>query len=72
MADMANINQVERCEDLLQSTYGIECLPLTYVNSTEHIKACARKKDGSYLTNGNAHKLVKYVLKALDQKSIFL
>ncbi|MGL6145494.1 MAG: quinolinate synthase NadA [Macrococcoides caseolyticum] len=69
MADMANINQVERCDDLLQSTYGIDCLPLTYVNSTAHIKAFVGKKCGSCLTSGNAHKVVKH---ALEQNKVIL
>ena len=62
MADMANIHQVERCDQLLTTEYQIDCLPLTYVNSTASIKAFVGKKGGSCLTSGNAHKVVQHAL----------
>lgn len=62
MADMANIHQVERCDAYLKAEFNIDCLPLTYVNSTAAIKAFVGRKDGACLTSGNAHKVVSWAL----------
>lgn len=71
MADMANIHQVERCDAYLKSAFNIDCLPLTYVNSTAAIKAFVGRKDGACLTSGNAHKVVSWAL-AQDEIILFL
>ena len=69
MADMANIHQVERCDNYLQEQYNIDVLPLTYVNSTAAIKAFVGRKNGACLTSGNAHKMVSW---ALEQNQVIL
>ncbi|WJP97404.1 quinolinate synthase NadA [Macrococcus bovicus] len=71
MADMANIQQVERCDRLLQEQYQIDVLPLTYVNSTAAIKAFVGRKNGACLTSGNAHKMVSWAL-SMNQVILFL
>ncbi|MBI5974986.1 quinolinate synthase NadA [Staphylococcus canis] len=69
MADMANINQVLHCHDVLTNTYHFDILPLTYVNSTAAIKKYVGQHDGTCLTSGNANAVVQW---ALDQNKTIL
>lgn len=69
MADMADMNQTERCWQYLQEIFGDTILPLTYVNSTAAIKAFVGRNNGATVTSSNAEKMVKW---AFSQKERIL
>ncbi|ARJ50855.1 quinolinate synthase NadA [Staphylococcus lutrae] len=69
MADMANINQVRHCHEVLTQTYQFDILPLTYVNSTAAIKKYVGQHEGTCLTSGNAKAVVNW---ALEQHKMIL
>ncbi|MGG6431077.1 quinolinate synthase NadA [Anoxybacillus sp. D401a] len=60
MADMAEIEQVERAWPILQQMFGDTILPLTYVNSTAAIKAFVGLHGGATVTSSNAKKMVAW------------
>lgn len=65
MADMAAINQVEECWEVLQDA-GIadQTLPVTYMNSTAAIKAFTGRHAGTVCTSSNAEVALRW---AFDQ-----
>ncbi|CAG9295438.1 quinolinate synthase NadA [Celerinatantimonas diazotrophica] len=65
MADMANLIQLERAWDKLESQLGQTILPLTYVNSTAEIKAFVGRHGGATVTSSNAKRILSW---ALEQK----
>ncbi len=69
MADMADMEQTERCWKVLMETLGDTILPLTYVNSTAAIKAFVGKNGGATVTSSNAKEMVKW---AFSQKERIL
>jgi quinolinate synthase len=69
MADMANMDQTEKCWEVLMETFGDTILPLTYVNSTAAIKAFVGKNGGATVTSSNAKDMVKW---AFTQKERIL
>ncbi|WP_449540189.1 quinolinate synthase NadA [Ferdinandcohnia sp. Marseille-Q9671] len=69
MADMADINQTERCWTKLQDLFGDTILPLTYVNSTAAIKAFVGRNGGATVTSSNAKKMLQW---AFEQKERIL
>ncbi len=72
MADMASIDQVEECWEVLEEvTGGAKVVPLTYINCTAEIKAFVGRHDGAICTSSNAPALYKW---ALDhgEKILFL
>jgi len=60
MADMAAIEDVEACWDLLTERFGDTILPVTYVNSTAAIKAFVGRHGGLTCTSSNAEKVFAY------------
>ncbi len=71
MADMADIDQVEECWDVLTEATDAKIVPVTYVNSTAAIKAFVGKHGGTVCTSSNADKIVKWALEQGD-KVLFL
>ncbi|RSL35289.1 quinolinate synthase NadA [Salibacterium salarium] len=69
MADMANINQLEKAWEKLQTQLGDTVIPLTYVNSTAAIKAFCGSHEGATLTSSNAKKMLEW---AFSQKERIL
>ncbi|MBD8069334.1 quinolinate synthase NadA [Bacillus sp. PS06] len=69
MADMANMEQTEKCWDVLMERFGDTILPLTYVNSTAAIKAFVGKNGGATVTSSNAKEMVEW---AFTQKKRIL
>ncbi|WP_077325610.1 quinolinate synthase NadA [Virgibacillus siamensis] len=67
MADMADLNQTERCWDVLQNTFGDTVLPLTYVNSTAAIKAFVGKHGGATVTSSNAKNMIQWALQKKER-----
>ncbi|WP_210366766.1 quinolinate synthase NadA [Bacillus sp. REN3] len=67
MADMADIQQTERCWELLQREFGDTIMPLTYVNSTAAIKAFVGANGGATVTSSNAEKLVRWAFTKKDR-----
>lgn len=62
MADMAQINDVERAWKHLTARFGSEILPVTYVNSTAEIKAFVGRNNGTCVTSTNAPQVIKWAL----------
>lgn len=71
LADMADINQTERCWDVLQKTFGDTIIPLTYVNSTAAIKKFVGKNGGATVTSSNAEQMIKWALTE-NERILFL
>lgn len=69
LADMANIQQTERCWEVLMDTFGDTMIPLTYVNSTAAIKAFVGRRGGATVTSSNAKNMIEW---ALTQKERIL
>lgn len=61
MADMANLEEVEQCWEILRERYGDIFLPVTYVNSSADIKAFCGRHGGLTCTSGNADKIFQHV-----------
>lgn len=60
LADMANINETERCWQQLIERFGESIIPLTYVNSTAAIKAFVGRHGGATVTSSNAEKMIRW------------
>ena len=61
MADMAEIEQVERAWQKLEESLGEEpAIPLVYMNSSAAIKAFCGKHGGAVCTSSNAQKILKW------------
>ncbi len=69
MADMANLKQLERAWDQLQSEFGDTIIPITYVNSTAAIKAFCGRHGGATVTSSNAKHVLEW---AFSQKGCVL
>jgi len=59
MADMAALDQVERCWEELAHA-GIEPVPVTYINSAADIKAFCGERGGITCTSANAAKVFEW------------
>lgn len=66
MADMADIDDVERAWDELSSILenGVKVVPITYINSTAAVKALVGRNGGSICTSSNAHKMIRWALES--------
>lgn len=71
MADMASIDQVEECWEVLEEVTGAKIVPVTYINSTAAIKAFVGRHDGAICTSSNAAAICKWAL-AQGEKVLFL
>ena len=61
MADMAEINQVEKAWQVLEERLGPNpAIPLVYMNSSAAIKAFCGKHGGAVCTSSNAEKVMKW------------
>lgn len=60
MADMARLDQVERCWRELTERVGETILPITYVNSSAEIKQFCGRHKGVVCTSGNAAKVMDW------------
>lgn len=70
MADMADMEAVEVCWDILREMYpDQEIIPITYVNSTAEIKAFCGRKGGMTCTSSNARSVFE---KAMGENRIIL
>jgi len=59
MADMADIEDVERCWEQITAKYSEEFIPVTYVNSSAEVKAFCGRHGGLTCTSSNAQKILK-------------
>lgn len=65
MADMADIEEVEACWDILRGKYpNLEIIPVTYVNSAAEIKAFCGRNGGMTCTSSNARQVFEKILGA--------
>jgi len=60
MADMADIDQVEECWDVLSAATRETIIPITYINSTAALKAFCGRHGGAVCTSSNAKKIVTW------------
>ena len=71
MADMANLEQVEVCWEMLTAANTGKMVPVTYINSTAAIKAFVGRNDGAVCTSSNARKVMEWAF-ARGEKALFL
>lgn len=60
MADMADIDQVEECWEILGEATGDRIVPITYINSTAALKAFCGRHGGACCTSTNARSIVEW------------
>ena len=63
MADMARLDQVERCWRELTRFMGETIVPITYVNSSSEIKQFCGRRNGVVCTSSNAAKVMDWAFK---------
>lgn len=63
MADMADLEDLERCWQEITSQYNVEFVPITYVNSTAEVKAFCGDHGGLTCTSSNAPKILEQIFK---------
>jgi quinolinate synthase len=67
MADMADVDQVEDCWDLLAGVTDIErVVPITYMNSSAALKAFVGRHGGAVCTSSNARAVLEWVFERGD------
>jgi quinolinate synthase len=60
MADMADIEQVEKAWEDVTAAVGDEVLPITYMNSTASLKAFVGRQGGAVCTSSNARAVLEW------------
>lgn len=71
MADMADVQEVEECWEIVTERFGDSIIPVTYVNSTAAVKAFVGKHGGLTVTSSNAEKIFAHALQA-KKRILFL
>ncbi|MDI3257833.1 MAG: quinolinate synthase NadA [Kyrpidia sp.] len=71
MADMAEVQDVEECWDMLTARYGETILPVTYVNSSAAVKAFVGRHGGLTCTSSNAERVFEYAF-SIKPRILFL
>jgi quinolinate synthase len=71
MADMADIDQVEECWDLLAGVTDIDrVVPITYMNSSAALKAFVGEHGGAVCTSSNARAVLDWVFERGDETKV--
>jgi quinolinate synthase len=63
MADMAEIEQVERCWEDVTAVIGEDIVPVTYMNSTADLKAFVGRHGGAVCTSSNARAVMEWAFR---------
>ena len=63
MADMADIQQVEDCWDVVSAVVPDEVVPVTYMNSTADLKAFVGRNGGAVCTSSNARAVLEWAFR---------
>src|SRR3954471_21239982 len=72
MADMADVDQVEECWELLAGVTDIErVVPITYMNSSAALKAFVGQHGGAVCTSSNARAVLEWALAKGDKVLFF-
>lgn len=71
MADMADIDSVERAFSLLKELGVVKIIPITYINSYAPLKAFCGRNNGSICTSSNAEKVFKWAQDVGDKIFFF-
>jgi quinolinate synthase len=71
MADMAELEQVERAWQFFADATDEKIIPVTYINSAASIKAFCGRHGGICCTSGNAAKVLAWALDAGDKVLFF-
>jgi len=72
MADMADIDQVEECWDVLAEITDVSrVVPITYMNSSAALKAFVGEHGGAVCTSSNARAVLEWALARGDQVLFF-
>lgn len=62
MADMANIDEIEKCWKFLTHSTDEKIVPITYINCAANLKAFVGREDGSICTSSNAKEVITWAL----------
>jgi len=71
MADMANIEQVEECWEVLTARLPGRILPITYMNSSADLKAFCARHGGVVCTSSNAKGAIAWGLQRAERVLFF-
>lgn len=71
MADMADLEQVEKAWHLFTSATSAKFIPVTYINCTADLKAFVGRQHGSICTSSNAEKIISWALEQGDKLVFF-
>jgi quinolinate synthase len=72
MADMADIDQVDACWDVLKGVLDpFDVIPVTYMNSTAAIKAHCGREGGAVCTSSNAESVLRWAFER-GERVLFL
>ena len=71
LADMANIDQVNKVWDELTTLTSDKIIPITYINSTADLKAFCGQNGGIVCTSSNAERTIKWALSNGDRIFFF-
>jgi quinolinate synthase len=71
MADMANLEQIQKAWDYLKEHTNKKIIPITYINCTAELKAFVGKNGGCICTSSNAEKVVQWALENGDMVFFF-
>jgi quinolinate synthase len=67
MADMADLDELEECWDLITEQYGESIIPVTYVNSTAAIKSFVGQHGGMTITSSNAARVLQHAFEQAER-----
>jgi quinolinate synthase len=71
MADMAEIDQVERAWEDVTAAVGEDIAPVTYMNSSASLKAFCGRHGGAVCTSSNARAVIEWALRSKPRVLFF-
>ena len=71
MADMANLDDVEACWDVLAANTSGRTIPVTYMNSAANLKAFCGERGGIVCTSSNAPAILRWAFEQGDRVLFF-
>lgn len=71
MADMANLDDVEACWDVLATNTSGRTIPVTYMNSAADLKAFCGERGGIVCTSSNAPAILRWAFEQGDRVLFF-
>lgn len=71
MADMAEVDQIEKAWAFMKESTNEKIVPVTYINCTANLKAFVGRNEGSICTSSNAEKIIEWALDAGEKLLFF-